>query len=137
MDSAMSANTEKAIGQFIIAERELLFEVNPSIKNFKPVIDRIQIRHVMADGGIVLHNIKDKYKVDMKFTFITEDFYNSLYEIYQIALPVYYIPFPTISAWEGNAYEMVWSKDFNFKYADNVREIGFTGDITLEETSNA
>ena len=130
-------NGEKAIGQFIIAERRLEFERNPSVKNFKPMIDRTQVRHVLADGGVSLYNIRDKYKVQMKFFFITETFHEQLLDIYNTALPVYYVPFPTTSAWEGNAYEMVWSKDFDFKYATNVRSIGYTGQMTLEETTNA
>lgn len=136
MDSAMTS-VEKAVGQFIISEKKLAFNRNPTIKNFKPKIDRTQIRHVMADGGITLHNIRDKYKVNMKFTFITESFYDSLLTIYEEASPIYYIPFPTTSAWLGNAYEMVWSKDFDFKYSTNVRAIGYSGQLMLEETSNA
>jgi hypothetical protein len=91
----------------------------------------------MADGGITLHNIKDKYKVNMKFTFIAESFYNSLLDIYRDSQPIYFVPFPTTSSWLGNAYEMVWSKDFDFKYSTNVRGIGYTGKLILEETTNA
>ena len=136
MDSAITS-AEKALGQFILSEKKLEFERNPEIKNYKPVIDRIQVRHIMADGGIVLHNIKDKYKVNMKFTFITESFYNSLLDIYKDSKPIYFIPFPTTSSWLGNAFEMVWSKDFDFKYSTNVRDIGYSGQLILEETSNA
>lgn len=136
MDSAMTS-AEKAVGQFVLAEKQLVFNRNPEIKSFKPLIDRIQVRHKMADGGITLHNIKDKYKVQMKFTYIEESFYNSLLDIYEAASPVYYVPFPTTSAWLGNAYEMVWSKGFDFKYATNTRAIGYSGKLILEETSNA
>lgn len=133
MDDAFTY-VEMLVGQFVLANKHFEFERNPSVKNFKPLIDRNQIRHVMADGGIVLHNIKDKYKVEMKFEFVTESFYNSLLELYTTASPVYYIPFPTTSAWDGNAYEMVWSKDFDFKYSTNVRAIGYSGKMILEET---
>ena len=136
MDTAQTS-VEKAVGQYILAERKLAFTRNPSIKNWKPLIDRTQVRHVMADGGIVLHNVRDKYKAKLKFTFITESFHDSLLNIYEEAAPFYFVPFPTTSAWLGNAFEMVWSKDFDFKFSTNVRSIGFTGQILLEETSNA
>lgn len=133
MDNAFTY-VEKALGQLVISNKHFAFERNPSVKNFKPMIERNQIRHIMADGGIVLHNIKDKYKVEMKFEFITEDFYNQLLELYTSTLPIYYVPFPTTTAWTGNAYEMVWSKDFDFKYSTNVRAIGYSGKLILEET---
>ena len=134
IDSAMTADTERLIGEFIIADKQLVFERNPSIDNFTPTTDRIQIRHIMADGGISLHNIRDKFKVKIKQNFITESFYNSLLSIYTTALPLCFVPFPTTTGWDCKAFEMVWSGDFDFKYAANVKAIGYTGSILLEET---
>jgi len=137
MDTTIVTAQEKQVGQFIANERNFQFERNPSIKNFKPVIDRFQVQHIMADGGVVLHNIRDKYQTKLKFEFITETFYNQLLSLYETGSPIYYVPFPTTSSWLGNAYEMVWSKDFDFKYSTNVGSIGYSGQITLEETPNA
>jgi len=137
MDTTILPVSEKQLGQFIVADRQFQFERNPSIKNFKPMINRLQVRHVMADGGIVLHNIRDKYETKLKFDFITETFYNQLLNLYSTADPVYYVPFPTSTSWDGMAYEMVWAKDFDFNFSSNVKAIGYTGKVTLEETTGA
>lgn len=137
VDVCTETGVEKQIGQFICVEKELEFERNPSARRFKPLIDRIQVKHKMADGGITLHNIKDKYKAKLKLEFITESFHDSLFDLYDAAQPLYFVPFPTTTAWLGIAHEVVWSGDFNFKYAENVKDVGFTGDITIEETTNA
>jgi len=134
IDTAMTADSERYIGEFIAAEKQLVFERNPDIKDYDPVIDRIQVKHVMADGGISIHNIRDKFKVKIKSRFITESHYENLNSLYNTALPSYYVPFPNTSAWNGQAYEMVWSGDFNYKYAANVKTIGYSGDMVLEET---
>jgi hypothetical protein len=134
IDSVVEADTERFLGEFIISEKQLVFERNPSIDNFTPNIDRIQVRHIMADGGISLHNIRDKFKVKVKANFISEAFYESLADLFNSSLPLYFVPFPTTSSWTGQAYEMVWSGDFDFKYSANVKSIGYSGTITLEET---
>jgi len=136
MDDTIEGSAEKEIGQIVVTESELQFERNPTSKSFKPTIDRTQVRHVMADGGIALHNIRDKYKVKIKFAYITSTFYDSLLDLYSDGSPMYYVPFPTTTTWDGGAYEVVWSKDFNFTYSSNNKPAGYSGDILLEETSN-
>lgn len=137
IDSCQTSDTEKSIGEFIINELQFVFERNPEISNYNPLVDRKQIIHEMADGGVTLHNIQDKYRVKMKFDFITENFYNDLLSLYSSGIPFCYVPFPTTSSWLGQAYEMVWSGNFDFKYATNVRSIGYKGTILFQETSSA
>lgn len=134
IDSAMTADTERYIGEFIVTEKKLVFEHNPSIKDFTPTIDRYQVKHIMADGGTALHNIRDKFKVKIKSKFISETHYNDLLSLYNDALPLYFVPFPTTTSWDGKAYEMIWSGDFDYNYATNVKSIGFNGTMVLEET---
>jgi hypothetical protein len=59
-----------------------------------------------------------------------------LLSIFEISNPLYFVPFPTATSWDGTANEVVWSGDFNFSYAENVKSIGYSGDIVLEETTN-
>lgn len=137
IDTCITSGVEKSIGQIVIAEKELVFETNPSAKRYTPTIDRIQVKHIMADGGISLHNIKDKYKTKIKLEFISETFYNSMLSIFQRGTPLYFVPFPTSTSWDGTAHEVVWSGDFNFKFNENVKTIGYNGEFVLEETTNA
>ena len=125
---------EKSIGELIIGNRQLQFANNPSIDNFETMIFRKQVRHEMPDGGVTLYNIRDKYRARIRQTFITEAFHNNLLSVYNGATPVYFLPYPTATAWDGRAYECVWSGDFNFKFSDNNRGVGYSGDIVLEET---
>jgi len=133
MDDTIKGSEEKSIGELIIAERKLVFERNPSVNTFKPKIDRTQIRHIMPDGGVVLFNIKDKYRATIQLKFIETSFYTSLKSIYEEAKPIYYIPFPTTTGWDGNAYLCVWSGDFDFSFSDNAKNT-YSGKILLEET---
>lgn len=137
MDQAMTADTEKEINELVIAERQTQFERNPNIKNYKPIIDRTQVRHVMPDGGITLFNVRDKFKTKLKWEFITQSFHDTLKDIYDDGDALVFVPFPTTTAWDGNGYEVVWSKDFDFKHSTNDKQQGFGGNIILEQTANA
>lgn len=134
MTDTIAGHAEKEIGELVFTERELQFERNPSINNFTPKIFRKQIRHEMPDGGVSLYNIRDKYRAMIGLSYITQAFHDSLLDVFNTAQPVIFCPFPTTTAWDGTAPEVVWSGDFNFKYGANVKDSGFSGNMTLEET---
>lgn len=133
MDEAQTVDTEKSVGEFIITEKLLAFPRNPNSQLYKPKIDRTQVKHIMPDGGIVLFNIKNKYKAKIGLKYITSSFYASLLDIYEDADPLYFIPFPTTTAWDGLAYAVVWSGDFDFTFGDNAKNT-YSGNINIEET---
>jgi len=130
------AGTEKSIGELVVSYRDLAFDMNPNVENYNPALYRKQIRHEMPDGGIVLFNIRDKFRVSMSWECITEAFKNNLFSIYDTAMPYYFVPNATATSWDGNAYECVWSGDFDFKYFDNVKTTGYAGSLTLEQTTS-
>lgn len=128
---------EKSLGELIIANREVAFERNPSVEKWKPTIFRKQIAHEMPDGGAVLFNIKDKYRSALSWDFITTSFRDTLFSIYTDGHPFYFVPFPTTSGWNGDAFESVWVGDFDFKHSSNDTVQGFSGSILLKETPSA
>lgn len=128
---------EKQIGELIIANRQLQFVNNPTVENYQPTVQRTQVRHEMPDGGVTLYNIRNKFKGSVGLTFITRAFHDNLLSIYETATPVYFIPFPTATSWDGRAYETVWSGPFDFKYSSNVESVGYSGNISVEETPSA
>jgi hypothetical protein len=134
MNEAITAGQEKRIGELVAAERQVQFERNPSVRKWKPTIFRKQIEHEMPDGGTVLFNIKDKYRANLSWEFVTTSFRDDLYDVYATADPLYFIPFPTATSWDGSAHEAAWVGDFDFKHATNDKTQGFSGSILLKET---
>lgn len=137
MDDTIAGSVEKSVGEFVVSERRLRFERNPTAGNYKRIIDRKQIRHIMPDGGTSVYNIKDKLKANIKLGFISDSFTSQLETAFVAAKPMYFLPFPTTSAWDGKAYEVNWVRDFNFNYGEDSKTQGQSGDLDLEETSNA
>lgn len=131
---------EREVGELYIGERMLEFERNPAISNYKAELYRKQVRHEMPDGGIKLYNVKNKFRADLAWDFISDSFKEDLFDVYSDNDPVVFIPFPTQSifavepGWDGEAYEVVISGPFNFNYSSNVRTSGWGGDLTIEET---
>lgn len=136
MDQAQTADTEKEVSQFIIAYCNIQFERNPTIKQFKPVVKKTQVKHKMPDGGIVLYNISNKYMAKIKFEYISSTFYNQFRTLFYDQNPLYFVPFPTTTSWDGAAYPVLWTGDFDFNYGANVKESGYSGNIILEERTS-
>lgn len=136
MDRSQTPATERRIGELVATERRLQFERNPSSKDFQPVVARKRIRHEMPDGGMAHFNIKNKYKARLNWKFLTTSFVTSLRSVYDEALPLYFVPFPTATAWDGVAHEVLWDNDFDFADDENSRTQGQGGEIKLWETAN-
>ena len=135
MDNTIAGSVEKTFGEIILSNRRLVFAKNPSVGNWKPTIFRKQIVHDMPDGGAKVYNIRDKFRANLEFDFITQSFHDSLKTVHSTAVPLYFLPFPTTTAWDGSAYETVWIGDFNFKHGDNSKTQGYNGSINLRQTS--
>ena len=133
-DSVIAGSGEKNVGELIVGNRLSQFERNPSVKKFSPTIFRKQVEHEMPDGGAVLFNIKDKYRANLSWEFITSTFQSELLGIFSDGDPLYFLPFPTTTLWDGAAYECAWVGDFNFRHATNDKTQGYSGSILLKET---
>lgn len=123
------------IGEVFIGNQRLEFERNPAIRDYKAGLYRKQVRHEMPDGGIKLFNVKDKFRSELSWDFVTENFKDDLKDVYDDNEAVNFVPFPTTTGWDGSIYEVVISGGFNFNYSDNVRATGWGGDIKIEETA--
>ncbi len=131
----MTVKTERSVGEVIIDERLLAFERNPDLSGWTPNIVRKQIIHEMPDGGVKVLQIHDKFSAQMRLEFITSTFRDNLYALYSSAATMYFIPFPTTTGWDGNAYESIWVGDFDFNYGENSKTQGFMGGVNLRETA--
>lgn len=134
IDATMLGTDEKQVGELVLSERLIQFERNPTQSQWNPTVFRKQIEYEMPDGGTSVFNVKDKYRTTMSWEFITSSFRDSLFSIYEDAVPLYFLPFPTTTGWDGGAYESVWTGDFDFKHATNDKQQGYSGSLTLKET---
>lgn len=141
MDNTIAGSVEKSVGELIFSERRLQFEVNPTTSNYKPKTRRKKIRHEMPDGGVKLLQISDKFSAKIEFDFITGTFTSNLSAIFDEALPIYFVPFPTTTAWGGTgmgeAYEVLWTSDLEFAHGTNDKAQGFNGGFVVEETPSS
>lgn len=137
MDDTITPSVEKKIGEWVVTERRLQFERNPPHNDFEPIVARKRIRHEMPDGGVAHFNIANKFRAKLKWKFVTDSFASSLRSVYDEALPLYFVPFPTTTGWDGVAHEVLWDNDYDFSHDENSRTQGQGGEIRLWETSNA
>jgi hypothetical protein len=133
MYSSIVSNEEKKVGELIVSERLLKLDNNPSADNYNPSFNQKQILHEMPDGGMISFKIQNKNKFNLNLPFITSSIHNTLKTMYENNNEMVFMPFPTATSWDGIASPVVWIGQFNFKYSANVKAIGFTGSILLEE----
>lgn len=135
LKSTIVANSEKAVGQILLAANQLTFSRLPSADAFSPVIIAKELTHVLSTGGTRRHVIDKKWDVKIKFKFIDQDFRDDLKAIYDLNQPVTFVPFGTTTAWDGIIFEANWTGNFDFyKYSDDAVGAGFSGQIALKET---
>ncbi len=137
MKTTALADSEKAIGWFLVSVPLISFDRIPSAPNYKPLINQKEVVHKMSDGGIRVQTIAEKQSAAIKFKFITESFRDSLKSVYDLHDNFVFVAFPTTSNWDEIIFESVWPGKFDFfKFSDNARGAGFSGNIRLNEISN-
>lgn len=135
-NETITADEEKKIGEFYTTKLFYDFDSDrlPAAKGYKPQITQKQVRHVMSDGGVQLYNIAQKFKTQIKMDFVPTSTEVVLRSIFDSADHVVFLPFDTTTAWDAQLYPVVWTGPYNFvEFADNNRNIGYKGNINLEE----
>lgn len=135
VDLAMTADTEKKMGELYLGSKMLDFERDPAAQDYKPNIDRKQVVHRMPNGGVHVFIVDDKFTAEIKWKFVTESFTSQLLNVYETGTAFYFVPFATSTSWDGKAYEVAWTNDFDFRHTDSNKMAGFSGRIALEETA--
>lgn len=124
------------IGQWICTNQRYELAYNPSYNQYKPVLDGNRFSKKTADGGFFTYQIKEKFSSDIKLTFVPASTTAELRNIYNTTSAWYFVPFPTQTSWDGDAWEVNWIGDYQFKQnAYNTRSTPFyNGTIRLRET---
>lgn len=136
MNNTISGGQEKRVGELVLTNRLLVFERNPTIADYNPMIFRKQIIHDMPDGGNIIFKIRDKFRTKLSWKYVTEDFINNLYDIFTGLNSFYFASKPTTTSWDGQAYEVLWVGDFDFRESGNAPDVGFSGSINLNQTTS-
>jgi hypothetical protein len=135
MKKTITANDEKYFGLLHVSDVLLSMSQIPNSGGYKPTVVPRQIVHELSDGGIRIHNIRQKFKIDISLKYVNETLRNSLKTVYDRHDEFVFCPFGTTTAWDGIFFESVWVGDFKFyEYADDAAASGFDGNITLRET---
>lgn len=130
------ADEEKKCGQLIISDQQFQFTRNPDKGGLTPEMRPKEITHTMSDGGTVVFRIRDKIQYALSGTHRLSSEITGLRAVYDTKLPLVFVPFPTGTSWDGQAYEMNWVGGFNvgLKPSDNYTEVGYDFRINLEES---
>jgi len=130
-----TASTEYLVGEVYIGSSLLAFERNPTSVDYKPITNRKQIIHKMPNGGVTQFIVDDKFKAQIKWKFLTNSFTTQLQDIYDTGTAFYFVPFATTTAWDGRAFEVAWTNNFDFRHSSNNKDAGQGGKIIIEETA--
>lgn len=134
--STQVANSEKAISQVVLSDPLVVFSRMPNANSYSPKIEVEQVVHQMSDGGYRTHTVQAKYAIDLKMKFLTTAFRNQLLSVYNLQAPFMFCPFGTTTAWDAILFEAIWPGNFDlFKYADDALASGFSGTISMRETT--
>lgn len=134
-DVAMTAQTEKQIGEIYIGDLLLNLERNPNAASYKPIIKKDMVIHRMPNEGVSVFVGGTKFKGEISWKFLSNSFTSQLQTLYETNTSFYFVPFPSASEWDGRAYQVLWTNEFDFKYSDNNFSAGQGGKIVLEETA--
>ena len=110
------------------------FERLPAAGNYSPLTKSKQKIHTLSDGTKRTNTIRDNFSCKIKYKYISETFYDNLQSIYEAHEKFIFVPFGTSTSWDGVIKNVLWTKDWNFSFSDNVKTVGYSGNIRLEET---
>ncbi len=131
----ITADHEKRLGILIISDLETALDLIPNAKGFKPKIVPKQVVHKLSDGGVRLHNVRNKWETSLSLKYITSAQRDSLFDLYELGTEFNFCPFGTATGWDAVIFESVWDGPFSFhEYSDNAETSGFSGTISLKET---
>jgi hypothetical protein len=134
--NSTTSGGNRQIGQLIATNEMFTFIRNPNFSDYKPNLDNLKLEKKAADGGSIIYKVCEKYTADLTLKFVDASTSSDLYRLYNTSTSYIFLPYPTVSAWGGEAYKVNWTNDFTFKQPSyNNRQIPYyNGKITFKET---
>lgn len=135
MRKTLIADTEKAIGYLMLSDIHFQLDRPPPSKGFKINVDPKDVVHTLSDGGTRIHNVADKYVVNLSYNYLSTSQRNSLYNLWKLHNEFIFCPFGTATSFDEILFPCVWTGNFEFfNFSDNAISSGHSGKINLMET---
>lgn len=134
--SVTSGDSIVKMGQMIVAAEEYALPHNPDFANYDPTLVGLREEKQMASGGVTTQRRDEKFQARIGLRWMPESDKESILAMYRSTGAYYFVPFPTTTAWDGQAHEVVPVGNFElFKPARNDRMVPlYAGDIIIKET---
>ena len=125
------------IGQIILCDTYYELPRNPAFADYKPVLSGNRITKEMADGGSVVYSVSEKFEAEIGLNWVPQSVATDLLAMYRDTEPKIFIPYPTITGWNGEAWEVNWVGDYTFKHLayDDRTNPYFKGKLKLMEVA--
>ena len=136
MKKTISANLEKVLGLFYVADSYYSFGKIPNAGGYKPKKVPKQIVHTLSDGGTRIHTVRSKFDLPIQLDYLTDSEVTSIRDVYDLQDSFQFCAFGTSTGWKNPVFfECVWIGAFDFfEYSDDASASGFSGSIKLKET---
>ena len=133
--NSTTSGGDRQLGQFIVGEQVYVLPNNPNFSDYKPVLTGKKKTQKMFDGGFITYDISEKFSAQIKLNYMPESVTSSLRTLYNTNTSYNFVPFPTITNWNGDIYEVNWTDNYLFKQpALNQRsDPYYSGTINLRE----
>lgn len=136
MKKTITANQDKILGLFYISDLYYTLAQIPKADGYKPNLAPKQIVHTLSDGGTRIHNVRNKFNLNIELYYLSQSDVTSIRTIYDLQGAFQFSAFGTSTGWTNPVFfECVWTGPFSFyEYSDNATAAGFDGKIILKET---
>jgi hypothetical protein len=136
MKKTITANQEKVLGLFFISDLYYSLGNIPNSGGYKPQSVPKQIVHTLSDGGIRIHNVRNKFNLNIDLDYLMQSEVTQIKSIYDRQQPFQFAAFGTSTGWTNPVFfESNWVGAFNFyEFSNDAAVSGFSGKIQLRET---
>jgi hypothetical protein len=136
MKSTIVANNDKAIGYLAVSNLLSNFDSNnPRAQLYNPLFTPKEVVHELSDGSYRSQVVDRKYGTKLGLENINSTVRDSLKSVFDSHDDFIFVPFGTSTGWDEIIFPCIWRGPFQFyKYTDNAKNAGHSGNITLLET---
>lgn len=136
MKKTITANQEKILGLLYISDLIYTLGKIPNSGGYKPSLNPKQIVHKLSDGGTRIHNVRNKFSLNIDLEYLSSTEVTSIRDVYDRSDGFQFCVFGTSTGWINPVFfECVWTGPFGFyEYSGDAASSGFSGGINLMET---
>lgn len=132
---SVTSGDDLNIGEIVLLNKQCEFSQSPNYLNYQPVITGWREEKTLTDGGSLTYNRDKKFQAQFHLDMVSDTQRQEIKDMYESIGSFYFAPYPTSSAWGGEAYEVNFIGDYNLDApARNDTAVPlFRGDIIIKE----